>query len=180
MRFREVQPAESPLVVEDLQPEAFAETWRPRPRKPVQVGLRLPSEADEAYARMTAADALKELQPGEGTDIVQEYNTVLMLALLARSFCRATNVALPWELFPAPDERMIREALTAATIRRLFERLELAKLQYGNAVEEATDEEVAEVAELLSADGLAGLPRPDACLSRRLLKALAGLLQVDS
>jgi hypothetical protein len=179
VKYRDVSQATAPLVVLELQPEAFASRWSERPKKPVRLGLRLPSEADEAYARMTADAAVKALEKSPSTDVVQEYNTMLMVALLARAMCRADDTSKPWELFPAPDEPDLMEALTAATIRYLFEQLELAKIKFGCTVAEATDDEVERVGELLTSEELRALPRPDQCLSRRLVRVLSGLLQVE-
>lgn len=160
------QPA---LRTVTLPPSAFAETWSRRPRVVTKVGLRSVSEAELDLAQKAAAQAAWSLHPQDADqDLrVAAYNDHLITNVLARACCKADDVAIAF-FAPAPED-LIREGLTPAGVRRLWEAYCQMAIADGPLSPEATD---AEAETLGIATKLVALSDWKATRARRLAKAL--------
>jgi hypothetical protein len=116
-----------------IRPCDWAEKMRPRPVADVVVGLRLPSDEDEAYAKRQAAEnsAKNPLELGRW----------LKICCVARAICDPKNASEISESFPAPDDQLADE-VKPETITAMFDELERLSIAVSPIRPEATDEEV--------------------------------------
>lgn len=149
-----------------LPPSAFAESCSRRPSGPAKIGLRSISDLECEVAQSMAAKEAWDAHPKTSDHELrlEIYNDHLMTNILARACVQASDVKVLY-FAPAP-EVYIREALTPAGIRRLWEEYERVCIMDAPCSPEATDAEIAAFGARL----VAGMPVATARL-RRLLRA---------
>lgn len=150
-----------------LEVADFSDTWSKKPRSAVVVGLRLLSGSDENVARETAARAALEVSDREMQ--VERFNDALRSMAVALAICDPNDIEKSHPLFPMAEDS-VPEALTSRATARLFEELERLHLESSPIFPEADDEEIHQLAVLLSADEpLAGLSASAAARLRKYL-----------
>ncbi len=148
--FRQLVEARAvlpPLVV-SLPPSAWADTWNGKQDVPVDIGLRLISEAEASNARAEAARKARDfhVDPDDEDGRIEAYNGNLMVLALARATCQPDNIAEPyWQV----AEDSIARALTPAGIELLYGHLDTLTLAEAPTMPEATDAEIAALARAL-------------------------------
>ncbi len=160
-----------------LQPEFFTETWGRRPTGAFDVGLRVPGEQDYrnalAEAETAQSDAIEKAlkEPVDRTDAgaverlvkraeeigLEAYNYRLITFCVARGVCNPLNVTLPHPYFELADDE-IPLALKSNAIKRIFDEIERLAVDQSPVFVEASDEDLLELAELLtSGDAFEGV-----------------------
>ena len=155
-----------------LYPSDFADSWEGKPTDAIVVGLRLLSDQEETVAKAGAADEAVKLY--EEDDLrIEAYNKLLVSAAVAQAVCDPNNVRDPHPAIPMPEDNL-GQILTAAAISRLFDELERLQVDQSVIFREATDEELRELAHLLTVDQ--PLAELDRVRSRRARRYVAFLL----
>lgn len=132
-----------PLRVVRLTPDDFATTWRSRPEAGVAVGLRMIADVEENNAR-SAALAIVE-HPALS---VAEFNDALVAGIVGASVCDPNDASRDPEPIPCPRD-MVRVALTAAAIRRLYHEVDAMVAECSPASRAVTDDELDELVMLI-------------------------------
>ena len=178
-KAREAEKPSAPFCVLTLVSSMFRPGWSGAPKIQTKVGLRLLSTTEETSAREWADQQARLADVQQPDLFVQAYNEALMLGLVSRALCSPTDAAVACSVFQVPDESILGDALTSATLRYLFEELEKAKVAAGPAHEELDDEGICRLLDCLDGPGaLDHLDAPEAKLCRRLLAEVAELVGV--
>lgn len=152
-----------------LLPEHFSGTWHPKPSEPILIGLRVTSERDREGASI---EALRSVNERKLTDEEQDRCIVSTFAriMTARGICDPNNVLSPHPVLPLPDDQIAR-AFPPATIRWIFDELDLLNNSQSPSYSEATDDEVAKLCDILTLDEspIDSLAPAQAARVRRLL-----------
>lgn len=148
-----------PLRVVRLTPEDFATTWKSRPAAGVAVGLRMIADIEENNARSAALAVVEHPSLS-----VSEFNDALVAGIVGASVCDPNDASRDPEAIPCPRD-MVRHALTAAAIRRLYHEVDAMVAECSPASRAATDDELDELVLLLEDNEVT--PR-----ARRLLAAV--------
>lgn len=162
-------PKAAPFVVE-MAPSLWADGRKSKPAQPVQVGLRLLSEADFTRARTVAAKfAWNEHQePADEDCRIECFNAKLMGLLMAEAACLAGNVDQKY--FENADIKIFLD-LTPEGIRYLWDHYEAFACMQSTTAAEAIDDELTELADaLLAGDLFSGMELEKTRRIRRLLK----------
>lgn len=163
-----------------LPPSVWASDWRERPSEVVVVGLRLLADAEEQTARAEATRFALELHPEADEGFVEAYNDALIRWLVARGICDPNDVRRPYPLLPMAEDQ-VRGALTGAGLRFIFDALEALQIETSPLYQEADDDELHVLAELLSADEpLAALSGAEERRARRLLRFVLQAIAPES
>lgn len=158
----------APLLVRKLELGAFADSWPSRPKDGIAVGLRLLSAEDEQIARTQAARRSAEMEAGTSEeDRAATYNEELITWAVARAICDPNDVGAPHPILEFPEDQA-RQAFTSATLRALFDEIELLQITHSPVYVAASDADIDRLPGLLA--GLAKLPRGRAQRARRLLR----------
>lgn len=166
----------APRVV-TLKPSEWAHDYEGRPDGSVAFGVRVITDADVQTARAEAAKLAIELHPEDGEGRLEAYNDALLRWAVARGLCDPNDVTSPHPYLPLPED-MVRVAFPQTTIRRLFDEIERLQIETSQIFPEATDDELGELAELLSVDAPFGdLPEPRARRARRFARFILDELQ---
>lgn len=164
MKFRDLPPAPAGVVV--LAPSAWVATYKKRPGGEVALGLRLPSEAELTTAHAQASEeAGQRGRTGEARS--WRFNEALLCWTLAAALCDPNDAAKPY--FERADEE-VREAFHDETLRHLWHELERLRLETSPVRKEATDQELLDLATMLSDGAVARLSATDGARVRRLLR----------
>lgn len=171
-RAQAKQPARRSVL---LPISAFAETWARRPHSPARVGLRSVSELDIERAQSEAANAAWTSHPRPEDEAlrVEVFNDHLVTEVLARACVQHDDVSAPF-FAPIPSA-LIREALTAGGIRRLWDEYCRMAIEDSPLSPEASDADV----RALAAVDMASLPEGVALRVRRLVAAALAELPTD-
>jgi hypothetical protein len=167
----------APAAVVVLAPSEWVATWKDAPRAPVAVGLRLLSEEETLTAD---AEATKEaIRGGRQTDdAVRRYNEALLCWIIGFAACDPNDATAPFFAFGDSD---VRAAFPPATVRRLWEELELAATASSPSAPVATDEDLADLGMLLCCTTpLSGLSTQEATRARKWLGRILALLSPPS
>lgn len=132
-----------PLRVVRLTPEDFATSWKSRPDAGVAVGLRMLSDQDENNARSAALDAVEH--PPLATS---EFNDALVAGIVGAAVCDPNDASRDPEALPCPRD-MVRRALTASAIRRLYHEVDAMVAECSPSSRAATDDEIDDLVLLL-------------------------------
>jgi len=147
--------ARVPAAIVQLGPGAFAPEWPHRPANAVSVGLSLLSAEDIVTCRAEASKKATELHP-DGPRMDPNWNDAhndeLFAWVLSRSLCNCSDASEPYFAEQGQDEDIVKQAFTPATIRHLWDELERATISLSPVRAPATDEELADLGQLL-ADG---------------------------
>ena len=136
-----------------LEPDAFAPAWGHRPKNAVAVGLQNLSDDDETTARSEAEKTTNRLGHENRENRIDAFNDSLMAELVARSVCDPNDVRNEQANLPMPEDHL-RTALTPAGIRYLYDEIERLKIESSPLHPEATDDQLSELVEALSADDI--------------------------
>lgn len=132
-----------PLRVVRLTPDDFATTWGSRPTAGVAVGLRMIADIEENNARAAALEVVEH--PALS---VAEFNDALVAGIVGASVCDPNDANRDPEFLPCPRD-MVRRALSAAAIRRLYHEVDAMVAECSPASRAATDEEIDDLVLLL-------------------------------
>lgn len=173
-----------PSHVVTLQPGAFADEWELKPQGPVAMGLRLLSEGDSESVTVAASQHILERyhddqqRPTVEESVLDEvYNARIMVYGVARAICEPDNALANHRLFPFPETQIEAGALTAETVKYLWEQLGLLRLKLSPIAPQASDAEAATLGALLGAGVLAKMPPGPGGAVRRLLAEADALLR---
>lgn len=137
-----------------LAPSGFADDWEQKPTEPVEIGLRLLSEADLAAARSVGVQKACELHPelDERSEIwIEAFNQALMHWAIARGTCKPESIEQPfWEM----AEDVVPLALSEGGAARLYGELELLTVLESPVIPEIDEEGLTRLAELLTTGAL--------------------------
>ena len=147
--FEQQKPAANPPAGSfSIRVQDWADNYTDRPVTALRVGLRLPSEGDERYARAVARERTKQ-HP-------EEFERELVICAAAVALCDLNDAALPHEAFPVPDEQ-IKTSLKPETIAAIFDELERLSVAASPIRLPATDEDIDELMATLGDGRLQGL-----------------------
>lgn len=156
------QPAGSFL----LKSEHWASGAEGKPLVAVRLGLRLLSDGDLTYCQAIAKER-SDANP-------DNYKRELITCAAAVALCDQTDASSPPELFPAPDQQ-VPAKLRPETIQAIYDELERLMIETSPISPVATDDELYDLAELISEGGVSILESasPDrASRFRRLARFL--------
>lgn len=162
-----------PLRIVTLEPSAWV--LRP-PKGKVALGLRSLSQSETMTAQ---AEAWKEALAGgrEGEAAEERHNEALLCWVVGFAATDPNDADKPYFEFGDTD---VRERLTSAAIRRLWDELELAVAGVSPLIHPATDEELGDLGALLCGESpLAPLDPAQALRVRRWARVLLDLLESD-
>ncbi len=135
----------APKVV-TVPPSAFADTWRLKPKAPIEIGIRLIADADFDKARTHAAKIAAEVPDPDAR--IEAYNEALMQWAVARATCKPENAQ---EDFWRASQDVVPIALTDDGLTLLFHELQNLKIEQSPLIGEAKDAELEELGKLLQA-----------------------------
>jgi hypothetical protein len=162
-----------PAVVFELTPDHFAEDFDGRPVAPIEIGLRVPSEAEartieDAAARESAADE---------TDSEAAYNRATQSYWVARAICDPRDVTSAHPFFDMPED-LVPVAFKPGTIVRICQEVAKLGVEQSPLHPEADDEEVGELSDLLAVEEpFAAVKLDQERLVRRYLKFALEILR---
>jgi len=157
-----------PTKTVTLRPDGWSETYSRRPRYDLAVGLRRLSARDVATAERVAADSVID-SPVEG--LVERFNSKLMAFAVALSHCDPNDATRPLAELGMRGDDEIEERLTPETVRWLYECIEDLHSE-GPLTPPATDEQVVELASILTSPERADIDADTRRLLGRALRAL--------
>lgn len=144
MKLSEVAAGPAPRIVV-LEPSAFSTKWDRRPATAVAIGIRPLSFEDSQSAMAASADDAAECR-GSASDVYAYQAEALMAHAVALACCDPNNASRHyWDC----GAESVREALTTAAVRRLWDELELATVETGASRHEATEDDRTQLARLL-------------------------------
>jgi hypothetical protein len=167
----------APPRVVPLQVSAFLSTYDGRPEVDIEVGLRLPSQEDAEGIESEALKALSAVTSGNEQEAIRAYNQSKLVNLVALCICSPIDVNAPHELFPAPNS-VLPIALTPQALVYLFDCIERLQIDVSPIFAEASDEEVATLAEILSTPALRDLRESDPVNAGRVRRYLNFCLEL--
>lgn len=153
-RFRDLQQraeGEKPGRVVTVPPTVWATTWEKKPAGNVAIGLRLLSEADLVTATAESVKEATQLFPDGGDDFIESRNGFLLRWMIARGICDPNDADKPSEILPLAED-MVRDALTAAGARWLYEELERYSAEVSPIHRPIDDDQLRVLSQLLSVD----------------------------
>jgi hypothetical protein len=169
--------AKPALETVDMAPIYFFDSWHRKPDGVVKVGLRFVSEG---VARKSAVGAtrLAFASHPNGDELVERRDmrgSITMTGILARACVMADDRTSLF--FGTCPEDEIPEALTGDGIRRLWEAYEIFAKTHSIVGEEADDEDVEELSELLTPERVCALIASRERRVRRLIPLLLAELR---
>lgn len=162
-----VEPKKPALVI-TLEPAAFADAWKDKPTAPVQIGIRTIAEKSYIDARAAAAKTAWALHPEdhEVDDRTAAYNDALMAVCVGESATMPDDIEVPY--FGQMAEDKARLSLTSEGLRTIFQALERLVVGLSPIAPQASDEDIARLAEV-APTALAAMSDGRARRLRRLL-----------
>lgn len=170
MRYSDVTAKPKAAGLFRLELHHWASSYEKKPAMAVNLGIRLPSDADLSYARSIARER-DEKQPGN-----EKRN--LINATVAAVLCDPENAAEPHDLFQFPDDQILT-ALQPSTIQAIFDEVERLMVDTSPISPEATDEQIVSLMGALADGELDELQARDpgkAASARRYLNHCLDLL----
>jgi len=159
-----------PIRIVTLEPAAWV--LKP-PKGKVALGLRCLSQDETMTAQ---AEAWKEARANgrEGEAVIERFNEALMCWVIGAAATDPNDAGKPFFQFADVE---VRERLTPAAIRRLWDELELAQASVSPLLPAATDDELGDLGALLCGEApLASLDPASALRVRRWARVLLDLL----
>lgn len=168
--------AKAPLRTLRIPPSGFAQAYANRPTTPAPVGLVLVSEQVMSRAQAEALREAWETHPQQGEDQlrIDVFNTALMVNVLCRAVTEPHDATRLY--FPDVPEVQIRSAFTVETMRRLWEAYARMATEESPLSREATDDDIATLADALRAGAVAAMPEATQRRIRRVLGELCSEL----
>lgn len=162
----------APAKVVTLPPSAFSDRWKGRPHHPVSIGLRLLSEDEVLEATKHAGNEADRSGRTQGDDLWTEaFNAALKRSVLVLAMCEPDDATKPY-LKHIPNDT-IRVAFLPLTIERLWLELDRVTALSSPSLPEATDDEIADLAETLADEPLMLMDAEQASRIRKLLAFVA-------
>lgn len=162
------KPSSPPTKTITLRADQWSETYAKRPRYDLCVGIRRLSAADLESAEVEAARSVLDT-PVDG--IIERYNNKLMAWAVALTHCDPNDSSRPLSELGMRGDDEIEERLPPETVRWLYAHLEDLH-SVGPLTPPASDEEVAELASLLTSPTRADIDVDTRRLLGRALRAL--------
>lgn len=166
--------ANKPRRVVSLPPSSWAHDYHAKSTVPVDIGLRLYSEAEAVQVRAAAAQRAWKLHPEPGDEEAQviAWNGIAMTMLVARATCYPTDTTISF--FGREDgalaEEQVAVALTPGAIEFLFGELDALITEESPIAPEAGDEDLAWLAAALAEGKVWGtLPGAKTRAARRMI-----------
>jgi hypothetical protein len=160
----------APRVVVTLREEHWASTFNDKPVCALAVGLRLLSIEDKEIiyqaANKAAIDAV-----GNDSDPSIAGHYAMLITTVSRAICHPKDATRGHEFFGCPDD-MIPIALTEKTVKWLFDEIERLTVTISPVFSEATDDEIAEICDVLKSDALTKLESADPVRAKRVRRYL--------
>jgi hypothetical protein len=149
VKLNEVDSQTPPLRVVRVEPNAFVDNWSGKPSDAVAVGLRLLSEREKFGILKESKTKAREAHPDDARLQYETESDTAMRLLVAAALCDVNDVSKPSSLFRFPQNEVF-SALTESGARYLFD--EVLKLQVETSVAhtEASEDDLAELFELIS------------------------------
>jgi hypothetical protein len=144
-----------------IKPEHWASSYKERPVCPMKIGLRFLSDSDITYAKAIAKD-IAERRP-------EDEKRSLVLGAVSAAICDLNNASLSHEHFQQPDEDLPR-MLRGETIQAIYDEIERLIIVNSPLYEEATDEEIVCLVDMIDLDAIDSLDDPKASRVRRYLR----------
>lgn len=141
-----------PGRVVDLAPEAWKEDWPGRPTTVVKVGLRRISDTAHQTARAEAAK-YAVMMHDDVSGQYASYNDALMRWIIVYATCEPESVSSVFTSFQGSEDT-VRDALTPAGIRYLWDQFERYHLETSPIVPEITDGDLKLLGERLASGRL--------------------------
>lgn len=149
-KLAESPPKPTSIIV--LKPEHFASDYAEAPKSDIAVGVRTLSEKEMQQVAGEAAKEARLYHPDASTiddgPFTLAYEDAIIKLAVGRCLTNPNDSRDPY--FAAADE-MVGMAFTAPTIRRVWDELEKTTLANSPIIEAATDDEIADMIELLQA-----------------------------
>lgn len=158
-----------------VPPAAFDAAWERRPKTDVCIGLRFITDDDVQTARGQAAKLAFRLHPHAMPGGLEEqpwadaFEDALIRHLIARGTCDPNDVTASWHGWREAPEDMVGIALTVEGARLIFDAWERMRIATDITMPEATDAEIATLAERATAR-LKAIEPARAMRVRRLLR----------
>lgn len=152
-----------------VAPGGFSDGWPNKPTVAVPVGIRLIGLDDIEFARAEASRVASTMHPEERDEKnwIDTFNDTLMRLHVARATCQPDDVSRPY--WDVADEN-VKLALSESGVKALWEAYDDLKHAEDALSPEATDDELAWLAEALIDGSLwAELDIAEAQRTRRLL-----------
>lgn len=160
-----------------VEPHHFSDTWDNKPVDGIEIGIRVPSEADVQGARAEALKIARAALVEEDIDRIQIFNDALMCCAVASAICDPNDVSAFHPFFDMPDD-MVPLAFKPKTIQYIFDLTEALHVEQSPIFTEISPEEQARLVDILSLDSLyAGLERVSAMRARRYLRMALEILE---
>lgn len=184
-RFRAYQDASArkPARVVKLAPGAWAETWDERPTEPVEVGVRITSDADGPGAREHALRVARAAHPNldERSKIwADTFNQALMHWTIAQAICQPDDVDTPYfelqEFVIAPGPNQGTSRLSTAGAARLWDEITLLAIGRSPLVLALDAEDLPRLAAAITDDAWWAGMTPD--IQRQVARHLAYLTEI--
>jgi hypothetical protein len=168
-----------PARVVKLPASCWARTWADRPLDDVEVGLRVPAEAELVQARAEAAQRCWRDHREERDEAgrIERYNSFLMARVVARGTTEAEDASVQYFGEYADDK--VTEALTPNGIEFLYGEIDRLHIEESPIAPEASHDEVVRLAEALRT-GAAWKDANGAVIARarRMLRHVIDLLNL--
>lgn len=167
--IKAAQPKRAECIVE-VDPSLWADGRPNKPTAPVQIGLRVVSEANVARARSVAEAFANQMHRDLTSQEVwiESYNSHLIATILFDAVVLPDNVEKQW----FQRDSQVAMDLTTNGLQFLWDHYEMHRLATSKIAPEATDQEMAGLGDsLLAGDLFEGLDLERARRVRRLLKA---------
>lgn len=173
-----------PLTVVTIGPADWSDTWPDKPTQSVAVGLAAFSEANVRTCLGEAIKQADELLPKAShadPDWIDARNDALMIWALSLSLCDVNDPEKTY--FEPQDEDIVASAFRPQTVRHLWDELERASIAKSPIRNAATDDEIAQLSELLAAGLISKLVDSQAIRLRKLasfmLDELVAVADID-
>lgn len=167
-KLAEAPPKPPAILV--LKPEHYASSWPDRPKADVAAGVRTLSERELQEVAGEAAKDARLFHPDANTTedgpFTLAYEDAIVRLAAGRCLTNPNDSRDPF--FSAADE-MVGMALTKTTIRRVWDELEKVTISTSPVMEPATDDEIADLAGLLTGELVAKLSPAAELRMRKLL-----------
>ncbi len=145
-----------PMAIVKLGPADWCDTWPDRPATSVAVGLSAFSEANALTCLGEAVKAADDLLPRAhhtDADWIDARNELMMLWAISCAMCDPNDATTTF--MSSQDSGSVAQALKPETIRFMWDELEKAIIARSPVRNEATDEELAQLAEHLRSGSIA-------------------------
>lgn len=146
-----IDTSRKPATVVSFPPSGWAVTHGDRPTAPVEIGLRVLSEAERIEITSLAATKACRLHPADHDEDgrVHAYNRLLMALAVARAACHVDDATVPYWPSGVADD-LVPNALTSEGIDHIYHALDRAMVEQNPAQPEADETDLSRLADLMT------------------------------